>query len=95
MEYRPIPYLASGKLQFFGPARPGIVLTDGRTDPEFDPPPESRRCAVCREAASYGFGPPGGFGPAEAWYCGPHREEGERRWAARYRGSSLGPAVLL
>jgi hypothetical protein len=59
-------------------------------------PSESRRCAVCGEGAPYGFGPPGfPLQPAEAWYCGSHREEGERLWAARYRGSSLGPAVLL
>jgi hypothetical protein len=42
--------------------------------PEFDPPPELRRCAVCGEAASYGFGPPGGpVQPAGAWYCATHR----------------------
>jgi hypothetical protein len=29
-------------------------------------------------------------GPAEAWYCGPHRHEGERAWAARYRPSPSG-----
>jgi hypothetical protein len=63
--------------------------------PEIEPP-ESHRCAVCGERAAYGFGPPGGISqPAEGWYCGGHREEGEQAWAARYRGSSLGPAVLL
>jgi hypothetical protein len=51
---------------------------------------------VCGEGAPYGFGPPGfPLQPAEAWYCGTHREEGERVWAARYHSSSLGPAVLL
>ena len=55
--------------------------------PVFDPP-EGRRGAVCGEHAPYGFGPPGfppkaqGSGtplqPAEAWYCGSHRHEGER-----------------
>jgi hypothetical protein len=60
-------------------------------------PPALRRCAICGEPwASYGFGPPGNPAQAaEAWYCGTHREEGERRWSARYRGTSLGPAVLL
>jgi hypothetical protein len=58
-------------------------------------PPSPRRCAVCGEGAPYGFGPPGfPLQPAEAWYCGQHREEGERARAA-YRGGSLGPAVLL
>jgi hypothetical protein len=67
-----------------------------RTRPPTLDPPESRRCAVCGEGASYGFSPPGfPLQPAEAWYCGTHREEGERAWAARYRGTSLGPAVLL
>ena len=47
--------------------------------PEIDPP-ESRRCAICGETASYyGFSPPGfPLQPAEAWYCGAHRQEGER-----------------
>lgn len=60
-------------------------------------PPEVRRCAICGAGgAAFGFGPPGGpVQPAEAWYCGAHREEGERRWAARYHGSSLGPDRLL
>jgi hypothetical protein len=60
-------------------------------------PPEIRRCAICGEPwASYGFGPPGfPLQPAEAWYCATDREEGERRWAARYRGSSLGSSRLL
>jgi hypothetical protein len=59
-------------------------------------PPELHRCAVCGEHGSYGFGSPGfPLQPVEAWYCGTHQEEGERRWAARYRGGSLGPAVLL
>ena len=63
--------------------------------PVFDPP-EGYRCAVCGEHALHGFGPPGfPLQPAEAWYCGTHREEGERAWVARYRGGSLGPAVLL
>lgn len=57
---------------------------------------EVRRCAICGEAASYGFGPPAGpVQPTEAWYCAGHRDEGERRWAARYRATSLGPALLL
>jgi hypothetical protein len=59
-------------------------------------PPGTWRCAVCSERAAYGFGPPGSpVQAADGWYCAAHREEGERRWAARYRGSSLGPAVLL
>ena len=59
-------------------------------------PPESHRCTVCGEGASFGFGAPGSPArPVEAWYCGSHREEGERLWTARYRSSSLGPAVLL
>jgi hypothetical protein len=54
-------------------------------------PPESYRCTICGEGASYGFGPPGfPLQPAEAWYCGSHREEGERAWAARYRPTSGG-----
>ena len=53
--------------------------------PHVDPPPETRRCAVCgSERASFGFGPPG-VSEADAWYCAEHRAEGERRWAARYR----------
>jgi hypothetical protein len=37
--------------------------------------PEIRRCAVCGERASFGFGPPGGTAlDADAWYCGTHRE---------------------
>jgi hypothetical protein len=49
-------------------------------------PPETRRCAICRESAAFGFGPPGNpaVDPA-AWYCGTHREDGERAWTARYR----------
>jgi len=48
--------------------------------------PESRSCTVCGERASFGFGPPGNPAlEAEAWYCGAHREEGERAWTARYR----------
>lgn len=48
--------------------------------------PESRCCAVCGERASCGFGAPGNPAlEAEAWYCGAHREEGERAWMARYR----------
>jgi hypothetical protein len=44
---------------------------------------------VCGEDAAYGFGPPGfPLQPAEAWYCGAHRAEGERAWAARYRPDS-------
>ena len=40
-------------------------------------PLESRRCAVCGEGASYGFGAPGfPLQPAEAWYCGRHEGEG-------------------
>ena len=62
-------------------------------------PLESRLCAICGEPwASYGFSPPGfPLQPAEAWYCGTHRPEGERAWAARYgnRGSALGPTRLL
>ena len=55
-------------------------------------PPESRRCAICGETASYyGFSPPGfPLQPAEAWYCGAHRQEGERAWTARYRPSGGG-----
>jgi hypothetical protein len=49
-------------------------------------PPESRRCAICGEPwASYGFAPPGSPPqPADSWYCATHREEGDRRWSARY-----------
>jgi hypothetical protein len=49
-------------------------------------PPDIRRCAICGEPrASYGFGPPGSPAQAaEAWYCATHREEGDRRWTARY-----------
>ena len=46
----------------------------------------SRRCTVCGERASFGFGAPGNPAlDADAWYCGAHREEGERAWTARYR----------
>jgi hypothetical protein len=49
-------------------------------------PAEARRCTVCGEHASYGFSPLGfPLQPAEAWYCGSHRHQGERAWAARYR----------
>jgi hypothetical protein len=47
--------------------------------------------AIDRVAAALmeSFGPPGfPLQPAEAWYCGTHRHEGERAWAARYRGGS-------
>jgi hypothetical protein len=65
-------------------------------EPTPDIDPDIRRCAICGDRASYGFGPPGSPAqPANAWYCATHREEGERRWAARYRGTSLGPAVLI
>jgi hypothetical protein len=58
-------------------------------------PSEARRCAVCGEAAWHGFGPPGfPLQLAEAWYCSTHGDDGAGL-AARYRGSSLGPAVLL
>ena len=51
----------------------------------------SRRCAVCSERASFGFGPPGNPAlDANAWYCGAHREEGERAWMALYRPERLG-----
>jgi hypothetical protein len=33
--------------------------------------------------------------PPRRGICGTHRLDGERLWAARYRGGSLGPAVLL
>ena len=59
--------------------------------------PESRRCAVCGERASFGFGAPGNPAlEAEAWYCGAHREDGERAWTARYRPSpsGLGDSLL-
>jgi hypothetical protein len=48
--------------------------------------PEIHYCATCGEIASYGFAAPGGnpVQPAEVWYCGQHRHEGEQRWAARY-----------
>ena len=60
------------------------------------PSSEGRRCAVCGESAPYGFGPPGfPLQPAEAWYCGAHREEGERVWAARYRPSGGGAGWFI
>jgi hypothetical protein len=68
--------------------------------PDINPRPEAiRRCAVCGERASFGFGPPGATqADAEAWYCGAHREEGERLWAARYRptggGTGQGGSLL-
>ena len=60
-------------------------------------PPVVRRCVFCGEVASYGFGPPGSSElDADAWYCGTHREEGERLWTARYRGGGgPGPGGLL
>jgi hypothetical protein len=69
-------------------AQPALrVIEGGRNQLVGDiDPPAMRRCAVCGEGASYGFGPPGfSLQPAEAWYCGAHRHEGERVWAARYR----------
>jgi hypothetical protein len=59
-----------------------------------DPFPDinPRRCAVCDEAASYGFGPPGSPEvDADKWYCGAHQREGERLWTARYRSSGGEP----
>jgi hypothetical protein len=51
---------------------------------------------MCGETAPYGFGPPGfPLQPAEAWYCGSHREEGERVWAARYRPSGGGAGWFI
>jgi len=67
------------------------------TDPFPDiAPPPTRRCAVCGESASFGFGAPGNPAvDAEAWYCGAHREEGERTWTARYRPSGgFGDSLL-
>lgn len=47
--------------------------------------PEIHYCVTCAEPAMFGFGAPGvPVQPTEAWYCGEHRHEGERRWAARY-----------
>jgi hypothetical protein len=48
--------------------------------------PEIHHCVTCGEIATYGFGAPGSgpVQPAETWYCGQHRHDGERRWAARY-----------
>jgi hypothetical protein len=41
---------------------------------------ERRRCTVCGEKASFGFGPPGSPAlDADAWYCGAHQAEGDRR----------------
>ena len=56
-----------------------------------------RRCAVCGEVASFGFGVPGSPAvEADEWYCGAHRDEGERLWTARYRtGGGPGPGGLL
>jgi hypothetical protein len=55
-------------------------------------PPEPPRCVVCGERASFGFGAPGNPAPdAEAWYCGAHRDEGERAWTARYWPTGGGP----
>ena len=52
--------------------------------PEIDPG-MIRRCAVCGELASYGFGPPGGpVQQADAWYYGTHRQEGDRHWTQRH-----------
>jgi hypothetical protein len=54
-------------------------------------PSEYHRCAMCGSAGSFGFGPPGfPLQPAEAWYCGAHREDGERAWAVRYRPGGVG-----
>jgi len=50
-----------------------------------------RRCTVCGEVVSYGFGSAGSPAvDADAWYCGEHRDEGERLWTARYRSSGGG-----
>jgi hypothetical protein len=65
-------------------------MMDEPSNPEITPP-EGRRCPVCGEAARPGFGPPGfPLEPAQAWYCGTHRREGERAWAARYRPTGGG-----
>ena len=76
--------LSRGRDSPLAPVCPINKVTDMDEPTPVIDPPESRHCAVCGEAASYGFGPPGRFGPAEAWYCGAHREEGEQRWATRY-----------
>jgi hypothetical protein len=68
---------------------------DEPVPPTLDPP-EGHRCALCGEHAAYGFGPPGfSLQPAEAWYCGTHRHEGERAWAARYRPSGGGAGWFI
>jgi len=43
------------------------------------------------------FGPPGFLlQPADAWFCGPHRQDGERLSVARYRPNPIGdPASRL
>jgi hypothetical protein len=47
---------------------------------------ERRRCVICGERASFGFGAPGKPAlEADGWYCSAHREERERAWTARYR----------
>jgi hypothetical protein len=57
-------------------------MMDAEPIPSVDPP-EPHRCAVCGESAPYGFSAPGSpVQPAEDWYCGAHRGEGERLWAA-------------
>jgi hypothetical protein len=83
-------------------------------DDEPTPIPDSsvsHRCAMCGEGASYGFGPPGfPLQPAEAWYCGAHREVGraglggalwtartsvrERLSYLRYRLYAPGPVIV-
>jgi hypothetical protein len=52
-------------------------------------------CEICGEFGAFGYGPPGLLlQPAERWFCREHREEGERRWAARYGRVSTQPASI-
>jgi hypothetical protein len=52
-------------------------------------------CEICGEFGAFGYGPPGlPLQPAERWFCREHREEGERRWAARYGRVSTHPASI-
>src|SRR5215471_11645066 len=69
-----------------GPAIPLDVLSRWTIRSRKPERPEIHYCATCGEIASYGFGAPDGgpVQPPEAWYCGQHGHEGERRWAARW-----------
>jgi hypothetical protein len=62
--------------------------------PQLDPP-EGHRLAVCREHAAYGFTRRVSRCTRRGVVLRAHRQEGERTWAARYRGILARATMLL